>query len=211
MSQVPEESYTQAQFRQTFKNNRQFVNLLVLGSDSSGTHVSWEDSRGERHFGVISDLTGFRIVRAGSQIITIPMTFWSASATVTLSPALPGAVGDYLTFAHAADSGGGEGMCFSSAFLTDLSTLTLIAGFGPENSRAATSASHAHGAHVAHTPTTHSSIDVTVTNPHTHDDHVLTHAAHTGGSHIHEPLAFPLSSLASDIPVTVNWMIVRAS
>ena len=54
---MPEESYTQAQFRNTFKKRYEFVNVTVLGADSSGTHFYWDDSRGERHFGVISDLT----------------------------------------------------------------------------------------------------------------------------------------------------------
>ena len=123
MSQVPEESYTQAQFRQTFKNNRQFVNLLVLGSDSSGTHVSWEDSRGERHFGVISDLIGFPIVRADVAQITIPANTVAAILDVALSPALPGAITDYLPFA----SPNIGVFTASQAELTTLSNLRLRA------------------------------------------------------------------------------------
>ena len=71
MSQVPEEAFTQAQYRNTFKKRFEFTNVTVLGSDANGTHFQWDDARGERHFGVISDLIGFHIVRAGSQAITI--------------------------------------------------------------------------------------------------------------------------------------------
>ena len=58
MSQVPEESFTQAQYRNTFKKRFEFLAITVLGSDANGTHFQWDDARGERHFGVISDLTG---------------------------------------------------------------------------------------------------------------------------------------------------------
>ena len=58
MSQVPEESFTQAQYRNVFKKRFEFTNVTVLGSDANGTHFQWDDARGERHFGVISDLLG---------------------------------------------------------------------------------------------------------------------------------------------------------
>ena len=125
MSQVPEESYTQAQFRQTFKNNRQFVNLLVLGSDSSGTHVSWEDSRGERHFGVISDLTAV-IVRRGSGEVTIGANATSGTLSITLSPALIGAVADYLVYATLEDEGLGISSTWSIGCHAKVVTLSSL-------------------------------------------------------------------------------------
>src|SRR3972149_5333542 len=71
MSQVPEESFTLAAYRNTFKKRFEFTNVTVLGSDANGTHFQWDDARGERHFGVISDLVEAKIVRTGSVSGTI--------------------------------------------------------------------------------------------------------------------------------------------
>ena len=125
MSQVPEESFTQASYRNTFRSRFEFEHVTVLGSDANGTHFQWDDARGERHFGVISDLTGFKIVRAGSEPVTILLGAKSQTDNFTLSPALPGAIGDYLAFASA----GPVGATFLTAFasLTTLSNLQVIA------------------------------------------------------------------------------------
>ena len=204
MSQVPEESYTQAQFRQTFKNNRQFVNLLVLGSDSSGTHVSWEDSRGERHFGVISDLISYSIVRVGRDDVTV-----GTPLSVSFS-ALSGSVADYRPFASAALDEATSVWGAAGARLESLNAIQLNVNMDGAFWQTSSSASHAHGTHAAHTPTTHSSIDVTITNPHTHDNHTLTHAAHTGGAHRHD-FAFDLlgGGLGAPPVIPVSWMIIR--
>ena len=126
---MPEESFTQAQYRNTFKNLRQFEHVTVLGSDSSGTHFQWDDSRGERHFGVISDLIGFPIVRADVAQITIPANTVAAILDVALSPALPGAITDYLPFA----SPNIGVFTASQAELTTLSNLRLRAHRIPGN------------------------------------------------------------------------------
>jgi len=63
--------------------------VTVLGTDSSGTHFYWDDSRGERHFGVISDLTTFKIARQGRITVTIPALILTAVGLQTISPALP--------------------------------------------------------------------------------------------------------------------------
>mgnify|MGYP001609396449 CR=1 FL=1 len=52
MSQVPEESFTYASFRNTFKKRFEFERLIVLSSQPEGVHFAWDDARGERHFGV---------------------------------------------------------------------------------------------------------------------------------------------------------------
>ena len=89
MSQVPEESYTQAQFRNTFKSRYEFTNVTILGSDSSGTHFYWDDARGERHFGVISDLLVAKIVRTGTVSITLGANSLSTLVNETIDPPLP--------------------------------------------------------------------------------------------------------------------------
>ena len=93
MSQVPEESFTLVRYRNTFRNLRQFEHITVLGSDANGTHFQWDDSRGERHFGVISDLTpsNHRHISAastaGATLTTdSDNTTWENVATITYTP-----------------------------------------------------------------------------------------------------------------------------
>lgn len=106
---VREDSYTQAQFRQAFVRRHQLHrgkrvgNITILGSDSSGTHFFWEDELGDRHFGVISDLTGFHIVRADSTSVTIASLQSSNTTNVALSPALPNTT-DFVPLASIEDT-----------------------------------------------------------------------------------------------------------
>lgn len=215
---VNEESFTQARFRQAFARKNQayrgklVLDITVMGQDSSGTHFFWEDEVGDRHFGVISDLIG-SIVRRGAVNIDIdsfPGIAFEGEVNATLTPALTGNVNDYLTFAGSGNTGGGEGSVLGTAILTALDTLHVTATLGLQNIASASNASHTHVAHAAHTPTTHSSVDVNVTNPHAHDAHTLTHAAHTGGAHRHDPIGSIASSLLGGaFTVRVSWMIVR--
>jgi len=186
--------------------------VTVLGTDSSGTHFYWDDAVGERHFGVISDLIGFNIVRAGAvniEVLALSASQIGGDTGVLLSPALPGAVTDYLVFTTSDDAGTGD-TPLSTGFLNDLSDLHVRVLLGPQLIQSA-SATHTHAAHTAHTPTTHSSVDINVTNPHTHDSHTLTHAAHSGGGHRHDPLqGVPSAGVSADFTYRVSWMIIRA-
>lgn len=143
-------------------------------------------------------------------IDSFPGIAFEGEVNVTLTPALTGNVNDYIAFAGSGNTGGGEGSVLGTAILTGLDTLHVTATLGLVNIQSASSAAHAHGTHATHTPTTHSSVDTTVTNPHAHDAHTLTHAVHTGGGHRHDPIGSIASGLLGGaFTIRVSWMIVR--
>src|SRR3972149_6900983 len=99
MSQVPEEAFTLAQYRNTFRERYKFTNVTVLGSDANGTHFFYDDALGERHFGVISDLVGFKIVQAGQESITIAAGATLQSDTVNITPLPDATAANWNVFA----------------------------------------------------------------------------------------------------------------
>src|SRR5207245_5686791 len=58
-----EQSFTYAEFRDAFTRKwnlyqgRKVDTPVIIGADGNGTHFFWEDERGDRHYGVISDLS----------------------------------------------------------------------------------------------------------------------------------------------------------
>ena len=188
MSQVPEEPYTLAEYRNAFKKRFEFTNVTVLGSDANGTHFQWDDARGERHFGVLSDLVGPSIVRRGSSVVAVVANGASGSLNVALSPALPGVIADYLVFTTN-NTGTTGANFFVSGRLTTLSNLNLLA-VRPFNQ-------------VLTTVVVGSATDQTVSpEPDTGHDHGLTDGAVAFDSVV------SVNSLA--INVTVSWAIILA-
>lgn len=147
-----------------------------------------------------------KIVRAGTVNINVPFPNAAGVIPVTLSPALTGNITDYLVFATGGASTIGSGInSFASANLIDLATLNVLAYRDYQDIGAAGTSPATH-IHTAHTPVTHSSIDVNVTNPHTHDSHTVTH--NPAGGHNHTTIiGSPISGADDNFPVA--WMIVR--
>jgi len=128
VSQVPEESYTYAQFRQTFKKRFEFERPTIIASDGDGTHFFWDDARGERHFGVISDLVAAKIIRTGSETGTILANGLSVTITKTLSPAFTSAqIGQLRVWANARGASSAFGVTVSAILLVAQPQLRMLA------------------------------------------------------------------------------------
>ena len=107
MSQVEEQSYTQLQFRNAMRDRQNFRNLTVYGADADGTHFYYENAVGDRRFGLISDLTSFKIVAAGSATLTIPAGSLSGSG-VTVYTGPPTATGVFPSYRSSSGGISGE-------------------------------------------------------------------------------------------------------
>ena len=196
MSQVPEASYTQAAFRNTFRERYKFTNVTVLGSDANGTHFQWDDARGERHFGVISDLVKAKIVRTGTLSVSIPANSLTASANVTLDPAFTSAeVALHRAWANARLPGSASGLFVSAILVVAQPQLRFIV------SRQVTPAQLVVGTAALH----HEQIDVGVINPHWHDDSTGNVGGHTEG----ETHGHGLTYTAGASSVVVEWYLAR--
>ena len=194
MSQVPEETYTLAEYRNVFKKRFEFTNVTVLGSDANGTHFQWDDARGERHFGVISDLVEAKIVRMGQETVVVALNSLGQTDNVTLSPALPGDVSDYLTWGNPHGTANTlQGIV--SVFLTSLTNLRITVG------RQFTAWTSTPPADHAGVWPSDSQIDVGGGHQHATDAFGLTDYSHT------TPL---ISGTGAALTFVVDWFIVLA-
>lgn len=195
---VPEDSYTQAQFRQTFVRRHQLHQGKRVGDVTfygDGTHFFWEDEVGDRHFGVISDLPVATIVRTGSIAATIGINITGVSVTDTFSPALPGALANFRPWAnpHIAPS---TTFVTCSAFILTSTTIRLSVA------RATTNTTYTIPAHGDHTVWP-SDTQTDVGNGHAHATDSLgltdyTHSAHgvtLGGAAINAIVDWWISTL----------------
>ena len=75
-----EKSFTYAEFRDAFTRKwnlyqgRKVDTPVIIGGDSNGTHFFWEDERGDRHYGVISDLFVVSLIAGFDQTLTTYQT-----------------------------------------------------------------------------------------------------------------------------------------
>ena len=196
MSQVPEETYTLAQYRNAFKKRFEFTNVTVLGWDANGTHFQWDDARGERHFGVISDLVEAKIVRTGSVSGTIIANALAVALSVTLSPALTTAqVSQHRAWANARLTTGSSQLAVSCMLFVAQPQLRMgVWRQVPDTALG-----------VAASPLHHEQIDIGVINPHWHDDSTNNMGGHTEG----ETHGHGLTYTAGASSVVVEWYLAR--